>query len=199
MTYRVALTGGIGSGKTLASKAFEALGVRVIDADLVSHALTGPGGEAMPAIAEAFDDGVICADGALDRAAMRTRAFQDPAARKRLEAIMHPMIRERMAAECERITQPYVILAIPLLFETGQQAMADRVLVIDVPEATQIARVRARSGLDEAEIRRIMASQVSRAERLARADDVLDNSGEPALLEAQVAELHGRYCQLAGR
>lgn len=197
--YKVALTGGIGSGKSSASALFAALGVPVIDADVISHALTAPGGEALPAIAEAFGNDLITADGALDRAALRRIVFADPVARRRLEAILHPRIRANMLAdaEAEAADGSYVILAIPLLLETGQTNLADRVLVIDLPRPQQIERVIARSGLDAAEVERIMASQVSRSERLAAADDIIDNSGPEEALRPQVEALHRQYLTLA--
>ena len=195
--YKVALTGGIGSGKSSASALFAALGVPVIDADVISHALTAPGGEALPAIAEAFGADLITADGALDRAALRRIVFADPVARRRLEAILHPRIRANMLADAEAADGPYVILAIPLLLETGQTYLADRVLVIDLPRPQQIERVITRSGLDAAEVERIMASQVSRSERLAAADDIIDNSGPEEALRPQVEALHRHYLTLA--
>jgi len=195
--YRVALTGGIGSGKSSASALFAGLGVAVIDADTISHALTAPGGEALPEITAAFGAELLDADGVLDRAALRRRVFGDTAARRRLEGILHPRIRARMFADAEAAGGPYAILAIPLLFETGQTDLAGRVLVVDLPEQQQIERVAARSGLDEEQIRRIMASQASRERRLAGADDVIDNSGPAQALEPQVEQLHRRYLGLA--
>lgn len=196
-TYRIALTGGIGSGKSSASDLFAAQGVCVIDADQISHALTAPGGAALPDIAAAFGPRMLAPDGALDRAALRQVVFADPAARRRLEAILHPLIRARMLAAAAAASGPYVILSIPLLFETGQQALATRVLVVDLPEDLQVARVMARSGLPATQVQQIIASQVGRAERLARADDIIDNSGPPAALAPQVAALHQRYLALA--
>jgi dephospho-CoA kinase len=197
MTYRVALTGGIGSGKSTVAEHFAALGVKVSDADAISHQLTGPTGEALDAIAAAFGAAMIDADGALDRARMRERVFNDPSARRHLEQILHPLIRARMLAETPSPSCPYVLLMIPLLLETGQQCMVDRVLVVDLPEALQISRVQARSGLEPTQIQRMMAAQVSRAERIAAADDLIDNRGSPEDLAARVAELHQRYLQLA--
>lgn len=197
MTYRVALTGGIGSGKSTVAEQFASFGVTVSDADAISHRLTGPGGEALPAIAAAFGAEMVDATGALDRARMRQQVFADPAARQRLERILHPLIRADMLAETEAISGPYALLMIPLLLETGQQSLVDRVLVVDLPEAMQIARVRERSGLEPDQIHRIIASQVSRAERLAEADDWIDNSGDPASLWPQVERLHQAYLQLA--
>jgi dephospho-CoA kinase len=198
--FTVALTGGIGSGKSTVAQAFEVHGVEVVDADALAHRLTAPRGAAIPAIRAEFGAEVIDADGALDRARMRRLAFADAGARKRLEAILHPMIR----AETERLActarSQYVILMIPLLVESGApRDRCDRVLVVDCPEEEQIRRVTARSGLPRAEVEAIMATQASRADRLAAADDVLDNSGNPALIGPQVEALHRRYLDLAAR
>jgi len=193
----IALTGGIGSGKSTVAELFARRGVTIIDADVVSHALTAPGGAALPAIADAFGAHLIDAAGRLDRAALREHVFADSDARKRLEGILHPRIRAEMRAQLAAARGPYAILAIPLLFETGQTDLAGRVLVVDLPEQQQIERVAARSGLDEEQIRRIMASQASRERRLAGADDVIDNSGPAQALEPQVEQLHRRYLGLA--
>lgn len=198
--FTVGLTGGIGSGKSTVARAFEAHGVEVIDADALAHGLTAPGGAAIPALRTAFGNEVIDASGALDRARMRRIAFADASARQRLEAILHPMIR----AETDRLAQSarsrYVILMIPLLVESGDpHARCDRVLVVDCPEAEQVRRVMARSGLPRTEAEAIMATQASRAARLAAADDVVDNSGEPSGLAARVATLHRRYLGFASR
>ncbi len=197
MTYRIALTGGIGSGKSTVAAQFAALGVKVSDADAISHRLTGPDGEALPAISAAFGAEMIDPTGALDRTRMRQHVFNDPTARHRLEAILHPLIRSRMLAETEASSSPYALLMIPLLLETGQQSMVDRVLVVDLPETQQIARVETRSGLEPMQIERIIASQVSRAERLAAADDIIDNSGDSRSLGRQVEQLHQAYLKLA--
>lgn len=195
--YAVALTGGIGSGKSTVSRLFAERGVTIIDADELSHALTARDGAALPAIADAFGDDVIAADGSLDRAALRRRVFSDTEARRRLEGILHPRIRAEMHHRMAHSDGPYVILAIPLLFETGQQDVADRVLVVDVPESVQIERVQARSGLDKGEIERIIASQVPRDRRLAGADDVIDNTGPASALADRVDRLHRQYLRLA--
>lgn len=197
--FTVGLTGGIGSGKSTVAREFEARGVTVVDADALAHRLTAPGGAAIPAVRAAFGDEVVDTSGALDRARMRAIAFGDASARRRLEAILHPMIR----AETERLAQAapgrYVILMIPLLVESGDpRARCDRVLVVDCPEAEQIRRVMARSHLARAEVEAIMASQASRAARLAAADDVVDNGGDPAGIGAQVDALHHKYLALAG-
>ena len=197
--FTVGLTGGIGSGKSTVARAFEDRGVTVVDADALAHRLTAPGGAAIPAIRAAFGDEVVAPSGALDRARMRAIAFENAGARARLEAILHPMIR----ADSERIAQEapgrYVILMIPLLVESGDpHARCDRVLVVDCPEEEQVRRVMARSGLARAEVEAIMASQASRATRLAVADDVVDNAGDAALIDAQVDALHRKYLALAG-
>lgn len=194
---RVALTGGIGSGKSTVAELFAQHGVPVLDADVLARELTAPGGAALPAIRAAFGDWAIGADGGLDRAAMRQKVFADAALRARLEAILHPEIRARMMAQLAELQTPYALLVIPLLFETGQHRQVDRILVVDVPETVQIARVRARSGLSDTEVRAILAAQVSRARRLAGADEVIDNSGPREALGPRVAALHRTYLTLA--
>jgi dephospho-CoA kinase len=200
MSLVVGLTGGIGSGKSAAAELFAAQGARIVDADAIAHALTAPRGAAMPAIRAAFGDAMVTPEGALDRAAMRARAFADPHERQRLEAILHPLIR----AETERQASirggaPYVMLVIPLLVESGTyRERVDRIVVVDCPEETQIARVMARSGLSRQEVESIMRTQATRAQRLAAADDVIDNGGELAALAPQVQRLHREYLELAG-
>jgi dephospho-CoA kinase len=190
----IGLTGGIGSGKSSVAREFERLGVEVIDADALAHRLSAPGGAAIEAIRATFGPEVIDASGALDRARMRGIVFADGDARRRLEAILHPLIR----AETERLARaarsPYVVLMIPLLVESGSpRERCDRVLVVDCPEEKQIERVMARSGLARTEVEAIMASQASRQARLAVADDVIDNAGAPSAIAPQVAVLHRRY------
>lgn len=196
--FIVGLTGGIGSGKSAAAARFAALGAEVVDTDAIAHALTAPGGEAIGPIREAFGDGVIAADGSLDRAAMRERVFGDEAARKRLETILHPMIRAESARRCAAAPSPYVVLAVPLLIESGHwQSRCDRVCVIDCPEDEQVRRVIARSGLTADQVRAIMATQASRQARLAAADDVVDNSGSLDALHRRIDALHRQYLELA--
>ena len=198
MPFTVCLTGGIGSGKSTVGREFEALGVTVIDTDALAHSLTAPGGAAIPAIRAAFGDGYLSPDGALDRKRMRELVFADSGARRRLEAILHPMIRtesERLAAGA---TSPYVILMIPLLVESGRpRERCRRILVVDCAEEEQIRRVTKRSQLARAEVESILASQAARADRLAAAHDVIDNSGDPAAIPARVAALHRTYLALA--
>ena len=198
MRYTVGLTGGIGSGKSTVADRFAALGVTIVDADIAAHRLTAPGGEAIDAIRDAFGSGFITADGALDRAAMRARVFDDAGERRRLEAILHPLIRAASDRERAEAVSPYVMLVVTLLFESENRAgTVQRTLVIACDEAVQIARVMRRSALTEAEVKAIIATQMPAAERIARADDVIDNSGDASALEAPIAELHRRYLDAA--
>jgi dephospho-CoA kinase len=196
--YVVGLTGGIGSGKSSASEEFARLGATVVDTDLIAHRLTGPGGAALAAIQRLFGEGFVLASGAMDRKRMRERVFADAAARKSLEGVLHPMIRDESERQIAAAAGPYVVHVVPLLVESGDyRRRVDRVLVLDCPEATQIARVRERSGLSADEAQAIVRSQASRAERLAAADDVIDNGGSLEDLRKQVAALHARYAEMA--
>ncbi len=198
MTFVVGLTGGIGSGKSAAAELFAALGAAVVDTDAIAHELTAPGGAAIAPIRAAFGDAVIGPDGALDRAAMRRLVFADAPAKARLEAILHPMIRAEAERRSAAAHSPYVVLVVPLLVESGgYRNRVQRVAVVDCPEEVQVARVMARSGLSVQEARAIMAAQASRAERLAAADDVIDNGGEWAALRPQVERLHRLYLEIA--
>ncbi len=200
MTFTVGLTGGIGSGKSAVAERFGKLGVAVIDSDEIAHELTRPGGAAIGPILRAFGAGLIGADGALDRAKMRKLAFGDAAARKKLESILHPLIREESARRSELAEGAYAILVVPLLVEGGiDRSRYARVLVVDCTEAQQVERAMRRSGLSESEVRGILAAQATREQRLALADDVIDNSGAPEALERQVSRLHGKYLALAAK
>jgi dephospho-CoA kinase len=199
MSFIVGLTGGIGSGKTTVADLFARRGAALVDTDAIAHELTGPQGAAMAAIAAAFGAAVLRPDGGLDRAAMRAVVFSDRSAKARLEAILHPLIRQQSAARCKAATSaPYVLLVVPLLVETGSyRQRADRVLVVDCDESVQISRVMARSGLAADAVKAIMATQASRAERRAVADDVVLNEGGLEALLPQVEGLHLRYLDLA--
>lgn len=201
MSFIVGLTGGIGSGKSAVADLFAAQGARIIDADVIAHALTAPQGAAMPAIRAAFGAAMVTPQGALDRAAMRARVFAKPQERQRLEAILHPLIRaetDRQIAASVGLA-PYVVLVIPLLVESGTyRGRVDRVAVVDCPEATQISRVMTRNGLSQREVERIMQTQATRDQRLAVADDLIDNGGGLAALAPQVGRLHTKYLELAG-
>jgi dephospho-CoA kinase len=172
-------------------------GVPVIDADEISRGLTAPGSPVLDLIAKAFGTRFIGPGHVLDRTALRELVFSDPSARERLESILHPLIRSEMMRRLASLRADYAVLEIPLLFETGQTDIADRILVVDLPESEQIRRVRERSGLDADEIRRIIDSQASRDVRLAGADDVIDNSGDPEALSEQVNRLHRDYLRLS--
>jgi dephospho-CoA kinase len=200
MSFVVALTGGIGSGKTTVAELFAARGAVLVDTDAIAHDLSGPQGAAMPAIQAAFGDTVLRADGGLDRTAMRRLAFADPVAKSKLEEILHPLIRLHSDACCAAAENaPYVLLVVPLLVETASyRRRADRVLVVDCDEALQIARVTARSGLSVEAVQAIMAAQATRAQRREVADDVLHNDGGLDALLPEIDGLHQRYLELAG-
>jgi dephospho-CoA kinase len=194
----IGLTGGIGCGKSTVSDLFAARGASVVDTDRIAHALTAANGAAMPALLAEFGAGCASADGALDRARMRALVFAKPEAKARLEAILHPMIRAATVAEANLATGCYVILAVPLLIESGSwRERVARVLVIDCPESVQIARVMARNGFAQVQVEAIMATQAPRRVRLAQADDVIDNSGDFAQLVPQIDRLHALYASLA--
>jgi dephospho-CoA kinase len=196
--YVVGLTGGIGSGKTAAADEFARLGATVVDTDAIAHELTRAGGAAIAEVRRAFGDACIAADGSMDRDKVRALVFADAAAKQRLEAILHPLIRAESERRIAAAARPYVVCVVPLLVESGDyRRRVQRVLVVDCPEAIQIGRVQARSKLSAEQVRAIVASQVPRAARLAAADDVIDNSGTIAALRKQVAELHARYLELA--
>jgi len=195
----VGLTGGIGSGKDTVAAIFKELGVTVIDSDVISHHITQPAGAAIDTIRKTFGEMYITADGALDRALMRQLVFSDSAARRQLEAILHPLIHAQLLAHAEinnvsGAQHPYLILVIPLLFEsTNYRQLVQRTLVVDCTEEAQIARTMQRSHLDEKIVRAIMASQVTRTERLRHADNVIQNNGDLNTLRQQVDQLHQHY------
>ena len=199
MKLKIGLTGGIGSGKSLAAEQFAALGVPVCDADVAARSVVMPGSAALRAIGDRFGADMIAADGSLDRARLRRQIFSSAEDRKWLEALLHPLILEQLRAELQQATGRYTLLVSPLLLETGQHALVDRVLVVDVPEELQLQRTMARDANSEEQVAAIMAAQMSRAQRLAQADDVLDNSGGPRQLAERVAKLHRDYCNLAER
>jgi dephospho-CoA kinase len=195
--FVVGLTGGIGSGKSAAADEFARLGASVVDTDAIAHALTQQGGAAVPEIEKRFGRQFVL-DGAMDRKKMRDHVFADAAAKRALEALLHPMIREESARLIAAARAPYVMHVVPLLIESPDyRRRVNRVLVVDAPEEVQVARVRARSNLPEAEVRAIMRTQVTRAARLAAADDVIDNAGSRDALRNQVAALHQKYLQFA--
>ncbi len=195
--FAVGLTGGIGSGKSTVAEMFAARGATIVDTDLIAHSMTAANGPAMPAIVAEFGPGFADASGAMDRARMRALVFSDAGAKARLEAILHPRIRDAALAAGAAASGDYVIYAVPLLIESGTwRARVTRVLAVDCDEQVQIARVMARNNLPETQVRAIMAAQVSREQRLAAADDVIVNNAGIADLQAQVESLHHLYLQI---
>ncbi|MFJ3483560.1 dephospho-CoA kinase [Pseudomonas sp. NPDC090202] len=192
------LTGGIGSGKSAAAQCFVDLGIHLVDADQAARWVVEPGRPALAQIAEHFGAGVLQADGTLDRAALRELIFKDPQQRVWLEGLLHPLIREEITRYLARAESPYAILVSPLLLETTQHTMVQRVLVIDVPEALQIQRTVLRDKTNEEQVRAILKAQASREERLSRADDVIVNDRDPAWLKSEVERLHHFYLTLRG-
>jgi dephospho-CoA kinase len=198
--YLVGLTGGIGSGKSEVANLFAGRGADVLDADQVAHDISRQGEPGYEAIVASLGRDFVGAGGQLDRGALRRRAFDDPTFRRDLELLLHPLITARLEDAIARLTGPYCILVVPLLLErSGFRRRVARVLVVDCPEQEQVRRVQLRSGLDADEVRRIMATQLPRSERLAQADDVIDNSGSREALLPQVARLDARYRELARR
>lgn len=194
----IALTGGVAAGKTVVTRRFEALGVHVHDADVAAREVIEPGTPGLAEVVDVFGAGALDDSGRLDRAAMRQRVFADPAARRTLEAIIHPRVRQWLRERALAERGPYCLLAIPLLAENIEHyRWVDRVLLVDAPEPVQIERLIARDGIDETLARRMLAHQASRTERLALADDVIENSGDEAALDTAVAGLHQRYLALA--
>ncbi len=193
----VGLTGGIGSGKTTVANGFSALGIPVIDADQIAHDLVAPGQPALEEIITAFGPGCLTADGQLDRPSMRETVFRDERQRKRLEAILHPGIRQQIKNLIARIRTPYCIVVIPLLLETGQQDLVQRILVVDTPEEKQLSRVAARDDLSHNVVTEIMNSQLDRDTRLAAADDVIINDNGLESLPGKIAALHTRYMEIS--
>ena len=195
--FSIGLTGGIGSGKTTVANMFAERGASIVDTDLIAHSLTAPGGPAMPAIVAEFGPEFADATGALDRARMRQLVFADAGAKARLEAILHPRIRDGALAAGAAATGCYVIYAVPLLVESGTwRSRVQRVLVIDCREEVQISRVMARNNLPESQVLAIMAAQASRAQRLAAADDVIENNDGIAALTPQIDQLHALYMKI---
>lgn len=195
--FRVGLTGGIASGKSTVSRRFAACGVPVIDTDQLAREVVAPGSEGLTAVAETFGEGVLCADGTLDRAALGERVFADAAARKTLEGLLHPRIRAAMEARCRAMAAPWVLVVVPLLFETEMDREMDRTLVVDMPEMLQKTRLQQRDGLSSSSARQRIAAQMDRATRCAHADDRLENRGDIRSLTPGILQLHRTYLHLA--
>ena len=194
----IGLTGGIGSGKTAASDYLASKGIRVVDADQVARQVVEPGQPALAAIRDHFGDQVILPDGQLDRRALREIVFSDPQARRQLEAITHPAIGAEILRQLQAADSPYVLLVSPLLLETTQHQMASRILLIDVPEALQLARTSARDEVPESQVRNIIAAQMSRQDKRSRADDIVVNDDSLEQLHEKLDALHQQYLALAG-
>ncbi|WP_017409437.1 dephospho-CoA kinase [Aeromonas hydrophila] len=198
--YVVAITGGIGSGKTTVANQFAELGIEVVDADVIAREVVEPGTPALATIAAHFGSEVITPDGQLDRRRLRERVFTDPQAKDWLNALLHPLIRTEMQRQCAAARSPYCLLVVPLLVENRLTALANRVLVIDVDEATQIERTCRRDGVSREQAQAILAAQASRADRLAAADDVLDNqNGTPEAIKSRILALHETYLAFASQ
>lgn len=196
----IGLTGGIGCGKSSVARIFAALGAAVIDTDEIAHRLTARGAPALAAIIEQFGSSYQLPDGSLDRARLRKRVFSNHAAKEKLEALLHPLIKQQVVSEMAEAQGPYLVLVIPLFFETGAyRDLVDRVLVVDCDENQQISRTMSRSKLSAEDVRTVMAHQAPRAERIKLADDILSNRGNHADLEEHVNELHQHYLALALR
>lgn len=194
---RVGLTGGIGSGKSTVERYFRELGAPTIDADAISRRAAEPGQPAFADIVALFGPEVVDDSGRLRRALMRERVFKDLALKKRLEAVIHPLVRREIQAFIDNADGPYCVICVPLLLETGSRAHTDRILVVDAPEALQASRASQRDQADAAQIRQIIAAQMPREERLRAADDVISNDGSLENLKLQVKRLHDKYLELA--
>ncbi|HHQ4467465.1 dephospho-CoA kinase [Aeromonas veronii] len=198
--YVVAITGGIGSGKTTIANQFAALGIEVVDADVIAREVVEPGTPALAAIADHFGPDVIEPSGQLDRRALRERVFSDPQAKGWLNALLHPLIRSEMLRQCAAASSPYCLLVVPLLVENKLTGLANRVLVIDVDEATQIERTCHRDGVSAEQAKAIIAAQASRSERLAAADDVIENhNGSEMAIKTRILALHETYLAIASQ
>ena len=195
--YIVGLTGGIGSGKSAVAERFRQLGITVVDADVCARIVVEIGKPALQAIAEHFGNEILQADGTLNRAALRQKVFADEAERKWLEALLHPLIFEELWAQLQSAPSPYAILESPLLIEAGQHAICQRTLVVDAPEALQLARAMSRDNNSAEQVKAIMATQATREQRLAKADDVVTNDSDLAHLHQQIDALHQRYLLVA--
>lgn len=196
---RIALTGGIGCGKTEACRIFQQqYDVPVIDTDLIARQLVQPGKEALQQIISAFGEYILLPDGTLNRAVLANTVFSNESKRRQLEAILHPKIRNAVEQQIKQLNAPYVIVAIPLLIETGQQSDYDRVLVIDCEPSQQLARALQRDQRNAQQVQTIIDAQISRAQRLQAADDIIDNSKDIEFLQQQIAQLHTKYSALEG-
>lgn len=196
--FVVGLTGGIGSGKTTVANLFAAEGITLVDADIVARDVVAPGSNGLKAIVAHFSSDILTPEGSLDRAKLRQRIFSHDAEREWLNQLLHPMIRQEMQKQVENATSPYVIMVVPLLFENGLDRLVNRTLVVDISPDLQISRTVKRDNVDASQVNNIINSQCSRSEKLARADDIIDNQGEISTLKREVLALHQRYLHLSG-
>ncbi|WFW12454.1 dephospho-CoA kinase [Citrobacter freundii] len=199
MRYTVALTGGIGSGKSTVANAFADLGINVIDADIIARQVVEPGTPALNAIAEHFGSELIAADGTLQRRILRERIFSHPDEKSWLNALLHPLIQQETQRQFQQATSPYVLWVVPLLVENALYKKANRVLVVDVTPETQLRRTMQRDDVTREHVEQILAAQATREARLAVADDVIDNNGAPDAITSDVARLHARYLHCASQ
>lgn len=200
MTFVIGLTGGIASGKTTVANLFhDHFSIDLVDADVVAREVVETGSKGLEALTEHFGETILQTDGNLDRAALRARIFTNEQEKQWVNNLLHPMIRERMQQQLASSTSPYTLLVVPLLIENQLQSMADRVLVVDVSEQTQIYRTMTRDGVPESQVRSILKAQADRKTRLMYADDVIDNNTDNAQLLSQVTELHQKYLALCGK
>ncbi|NPE50702.1 dephospho-CoA kinase [Dickeya dadantii] len=197
MAYIVALTGGIGSGKSTVAQGFAALGATIVDADVIARQVVAPGQPALAAIVEYFGREILQPDGTLNRNALRERIFSNPENKRWLNALLHPLIQQETRRQLAAVTTPYALWVVPLLVENRLQGQAQRILVVDVPLETQLQRTMARDGVSRAQAQNILASQASREQRLACADDIIDNNSNPSVLAPRIATLHQHYLTLA--
>lgn len=195
--FIIGLTGGIGSGKSSVAERFAALGIPIIDADLIAHEIVSVGQSALQEIADTFGQQFLNQDGTLNRRRLRSHVFAEPKAREKLESIMHPRIRSEMMRRVKELKAPYCILVIPLLIEAKQTDLVDRIVIVDVTPETQHKRIAARDGLTDTEIDAILAAQADRETRLRAADDIIRNEGSWECLDRQVDVLHKHYLEIA--
>ncbi|KMJ45417.1 dephospho-CoA kinase [Xenorhabdus khoisanae] len=197
MAYIVALTGGIGSGKTTISNVFSSLGVPLVDADIIAREIVAPGTPALQAITEHFGPDILLADSSLNRALLRQKIFAAPEEKQWINALLHPLIQKETHKQLNQVTAPYAIWVVPLLIENNLTHSADRILIVDVPEETQVTRTMARDGVSREQVEKILAAQASRQARLEKADDVIINHNNEQNIASRVAELHQQYLKLA--
>ncbi|KLV06339.1 dephospho-CoA kinase [Photobacterium ganghwense] len=197
MTMVIGLTGGIGSGKTTVANLFAAYHIDIIDADVIAREVVEPGTPGLQAIADKLGSDILLTDGSLNRSKLREAIFNDHSLKQWLNDLLHPMIREKMKADIEKTTSAYCLLVIPLMVENNLQTMTDRLLVVDVDESVQVQRTQQRDNVAAEQVRKILASQATREQRLAAADDVISNNGDAESLKQKVAELHAYYLTLS--